>query len=110
MASDEPVYLPCGGELSQGDIVDKFPWGAIESPLTICRPSNATASKGHARYAPAAGIKNPFRGSRDEREYIHAKAGCGPGIVLWHSCEIDDYLRRNQPQKAVVGVAPIVFG
>ena len=107
MASDDTVYLPCGAELSQGDIVSEFPWGAIESPLTICRPSNAQARKGSARYNEASGVSDAFRRTRDGREYIHATAGCGPGIVLWHDCEIDDYLRRNQPQKAVVGVAPI---
>ena len=107
MTSDDPVYLPCGGELSQGDIIDGFPWGAIESPLTICRPSNAKASKGSARYNVMSDMSDPFARTHDGKEYIHAKAGSGPGIVLWHDCEIDDFLRRNQPQKAVVGVAPI---
>ena len=27
--------------------------------------------------------------------------------AVWHGCEIDDFLHRNQPQKAWVGVAPI---
>ena len=107
MTSKEPVYLPCGNELSQGDIVNEVPWGLVHSPLTVCRPSNAKAQKGPARYAEAAGLSDGFRRSKDKKECIHAKAGLGLGIVLWHSCEIDDFLRRRQPQKAFVGVAPI---
>ena len=107
MTSKEPVYLPCGSDLSQGDIVSAVPWGLVHSPLTVCRPSNAKAQKGPARYAEAAGLSDAFRRSKDEKEYIHAKAGQGFGIVLWHDCEIDDFGRRRQPQKAFVGVAPV---
>ncbi len=105
MGSDE-VYVPCGSELSQGDIVAALPWGAIDSPLTICRPLNAKVPNGKARYADASKVDRAFK-KRDMKENVHAKAGLGPGMVLWHSCEIADYVRRGQERKAVVGVAPI---
>jgi hypothetical protein len=106
MGSDE-VYVPCGSELSQGDIVRALPWGAIDSPLTICRPSNAKARDGKARYGDASKVERAFKKTKDRREIVHARAGLGLGIVLWHSCEIADYVRRGEERKAVVGVAPI---
>ena len=105
MGSDE-VYVPCGSELSQGDIVAALPWGAIDSPLTICRPLNAKVREGKARSLDASKVDRAFK-QRDKRESVHARAGLGPGIVLWHSCEIADYVRRGEERKAIVGVAPI---
>ena len=101
MGSDE-VYVPCGSELSQGDIVAALPWGAIDSPLTICRPLNAKVREGKARSLDASKVDRAFK-QRYKRESVHARAGLGPGIVLWHSCEIADYVRRGEERKAIVG-------
>ncbi len=107
MASEGSVYLPYGSLLSQGDIIEELPWGVIDSPLTICRPDNAKRTSGPSRYNEASSVKDAFEKSHDGKEYIHARAGRGPGIVLWHDCEIDKESRRKEPEKAMVGVAPI---
>jgi hypothetical protein len=76
--------------------------------VTVCRPVDATKNEGRARYTPAADLNDAFRRTKSgQKEYVHANAARGLGIVLWHGCEIDAYVRRGKPQKAVVGVAPI---
>ncbi len=96
MTSDEPAYRPCSDQLSQGDIVDGIPWGAIEHPVMICRPSDASMNHGPARYGTLADVDRAFR-KRGGKEYVHARAGCSRGIVLWHSCEIDRYVHHDGP-------------
>ena len=108
MAS-ESVYVACDEEeILQGDIVADLPWGAIEAPLIVCRPDNARVRKGRAHFDEASGFDRAFKRKREAgKEFVHAKAGRGPGIVLWHSCEIADDVRHGNVQRAVVGVAPI---
>ena len=105
----ESVYVACTDEVLQGDIVVDLPWGAIVSPLIVCRPADAGAHVGKARYNEASKVDRAFAKKRGGKEFVHAKAGRGPGIVLWHSCEIADDVRHGNVQRAVVGVAPI-FG
>ncbi len=108
MASDPQVYVAYADQLSQGDIVADLPWGAIDSPLIVCRPDNARVHKGKARYDEASAVDRAFAlEKRGRKEFVHAKAGRGPGIVLWHSCEIADDERHGNSNRAVVGVAPI---
>ena len=108
MAS-ESVYVACTDEVLQGDIVADLPWGAISSPLIVCRPADARAHVGKARYNEASKMDRAFARKHDGKEFVHAKAGRGPGIVLWHSCEIANDVRHGNERRAVVGVAPI-FG
>lgn len=109
MASDS-VYIACADEISQGDIVADLPWGVIDSPLIVCRPEDVRAHEGDARYGEASAVDRAFAlKKRGGKEFVHAKAGRAPGIVLWHNCEIADDDRRGNSQRAVVGVAPI-FG
>ena len=108
MTSDEAAFVPPGAHLSQGDVVDGIPWGAIDAPLTVCRPNDAKLDKGKSNYAPLSKVRNPFNSSRDKKEFVHARAGYGRGVVLWHDCEIDDYKHQGRPvAKAVAAVAPI---
>ena len=108
MASDPQVYVACANELSQGDIVADLPWGAIDSPLVVCRPEGARPHKGKARYGEVSAVDRAFSlKGRGGKEFVHAKAGLGPGIVLWHGCEIADDERRGNSQRGVVGVAPV---
>lgn len=102
------VYVACTDEILQGDIVADLPWGSIEAPLIVCRPDNAQGRNGRAHFAEAPRFDDAFARKRTSaREFVHAKAGRGPGIVLWHSCEIADAVRRGNSQRAAVGVAPI---
>ena len=108
MTSEEAAFVPYGEHLSQGDVVNGVPWGAVDAPLTICRPNNAQLEKGRANYATLSATKRPFHSSHDKREIVHARAGYGLGVVLWHDCEIDDHVHRGRPvSKAVAAVAPI---
>lgn len=100
-------YRACREELDQGDLVDAVPWGMVEPPVTICRPSNATAPTGRARYAPAAEVDRPFSATNSGIETVHVRAKCGPVLVLWHGCEIDASLRRRGPARAFAAVAPV---
>ena len=106
MASDS-VYVACVDAISQGDIVSELPWGAIDSPLIVCRP-DVQLRKGEVCYGEVSEVSRAFnRKGHGGKEFVHAKAGRGPGIVLWHTCEVADYDRRGDSRRAVVGVAPI---
>lgn len=100
------------GVLNQGDIVDHVPWGLINAPTTLCRPSNRQVSSGKAFYGS---VEEPLKPApwTHEPEFIHAVAHEGMALVLWHGCQIDKWKNRGLAeekiaQKAFVAIAPII--
>lgn len=97
--------------LSQGDIASNVPWGLIEAPTALCRPSDRKAPNGKARYSlvsPWTVPNSPAPWSHDP-EIIHAVGWSGLVMVLWHDCQIEksDNQERSRPDKAFAAVAPI---
>lgn len=105
MRSAPGFFSPLGEKLSQGDIVSGIPWGLIDAPLTVCRPSDRSKPEGRANYAPVETVKPPFK----DVETVFAKARLGFGMVLWHDCQIDKFENQQKsPEKWFAAVAPLI--
>jgi hypothetical protein len=105
MRAAPEFFGPLGEKLSQGDIVSSIPWGLIDAPLTVCRPSDRSKPEGKATYAPVGTVKPPFK----DIETVFAKAQLGLGMVLWHDCQIDKFENQQKPpEKWFAAVAPLV--
>lgn len=99
----EDFYGPLQDRLSQGDLVKAVPWGLIDVPVLVCRPSDATQLSGKANYAPVKA--EGYQGLKS----IHAAASIGPAMVLWHDCQIDKFANQGKPEeKWFAAVAPIL--
>ena len=57
--SPTTFYAALSPALSQGDIVDDIPWGLIDAPITLCRPSDRKSSSGKAVFGSVSDLKNP---------------------------------------------------
>jgi len=95
-------------ELQQGDIVERVPWGLVEAPTTICRPSDRSKPSGKAIYASAELTKGPPAWSHSP-EFLHGVGLQGLAVVLWHGCEIDRWKNQDRVKigKAFAGIAPL---
>lgn len=107
-------YRPPPELLSQGDIIEKVPWGLIEAPITLCRPDN-NILQGKSRHSTAdpwhmPGAPKPWARAGNPPERIHAIGWDGRAMVLWHDCQISkaENQDRNRPEKEFAGVAPIL--
>jgi hypothetical protein len=114
MVSD-PFYVDYSPVLNQGDIVDHVPWGLIEAPTTLCRPSNRSKTSGKAFYGSVAELKNPAPWTCDP-ELVHGISWDGLAMVLWHGCQLDKWKNRdeemdddkNRQERAFAGIAPVL--
>jgi hypothetical protein len=108
-----PFYVDPAPVLSQGDIVDHVPWGLIEAPTTLCRPSNRQSTSGKAFYGSVADLKKPLPWAH-EPEYIHGISWEGLAIVLWHGCQIDKWKNRaleageDTSERSFAAIAPVI--
>ena len=103
-------YAALSPALSQGDIVDDIPWGLIDAPITLCRPSDRKSPSGKAVFGSVSNLKNPAAWHHDP-ENIHGLARSGLAMVLWHGCQIDKWLNQDATKaapKAFAAVAPII--
>lgn len=103
------AHGPLHQKLSQGDIVDGIPWGPVHSPFTLCRAIDETAAAGKAKYGAPELMKNPDAFAKGRVETVHLRAKRGPGVVVWHSCELDKFEVKGQaPEKWFAAVAPVL--
>ena len=101
-------YVPLRPRLSQGDIISDIPLSIVESPVTICRPLDATKSSGKAEFKPMSEWGEPT--IRKNGEFVHLKASrLVSAVVIWHDCQIDKFENQGKkPGKWFAAVAPIV--
>jgi hypothetical protein len=85
------------------------PWGLIDAPVTLCRPRVSGNLSGLADYGTAAETVRPAAWSRSP-EVLHARAWSGLVMVLWHDCQIDKWLNRDDGRndsRAFAAIAPV---